>query len=95
MSPLYSQLIQVRDKLQLLLGRHDDAVKKIQQLSRENEKLKNQLAQSQEKAATLNEQVDALRIGSLAMDADARKELEKRINIYLKEIDKCMALLKT
>jgi len=95
MSPLYSQLIQVREKLQLLLSRHEDAVKKIQQLSRENEKLKQQLAQSQEKTATLSEQVDALRIGSLALDADSKKELEKRINLYLKEIDKCMALLKT
>jgi chromosome segregation ATPase len=95
MSPLYSQLIQVHEKLQMLLGRHDDAVKKIQQLSRENEKLKQQLAQSQEKTATLGEQVDALRIGSLALDADSKKELEKRINLYLKEIDKCMALLKT
>ena len=95
MSPLYSQLIQVREKLQLLLGRHEEAVKTIQQLTRENEKLKHQLAQSQEKTILLNEQIDALRIGSLAMDAESKKELEKRINIYLKEIDKCMALLKT
>lgn len=95
MSPVYQQLTEVREKLQLLLDRHDDALKRVQQLSRENEKLKAQLSQANTETATLHQQIDAIRIGSMPMDADAKKDLEKRINLYLKEIDKCMALLKT
>ena len=95
MAALQDQLLQVREKLQLLLKQHSNALKEIQQLTKENQNLRNQIEVRSLQTAKLNEKVDALNISSMLMGNEAKKELEKRINGYLKEIDKCLALLNT
>ncbi len=92
---MHEQLVRVREKLQQLLKQHHNALKEIQQLTRENQGLKKQLEEGKLQTSRLNTKVDALQISTITTSAESKKELEQRINGYLKEIDKCLNLLKT
>jgi hypothetical protein len=46
-----------------------------------------------EQANQLHQKVDALKISTNGLEEHTKKDLEKRINSYLKDIDKCLALL--
>ncbi len=90
----------IEDKLQQLL-------KKLQQSQADNVMLREQLVQQQneltrqqENIASLDEKLKLTRIATvtqgnnLSEDEDAfRKEVRGKINDYLKEIDRCIALL--
>ncbi|GAC1530731.1 MAG: hypothetical protein NVS3B15_09740 [Sediminibacterium sp.] len=89
------QIKNIQEKLQQLL-------KQQLLLQRENQQLKKELykvtASSQEKemvVRTLQQQVDALKLGAAAYSGEEKAAMEKRIDVYLKEIDKCLALLNT
>ncbi len=83
----------IQDKLQQLL-------KNYTAMQKENVKLKEELADAQQKATAqqkvadeLKQQVSILKLSSGEMNEAEKKEFEKRINGYLKEIDRCIALL--
>jgi chromosome segregation ATPase len=90
---LDQQFNTINDKLQQL-------VKQYQRLQKENELLKKEL-QECKKAETstaqnideLKEQVQILKLSSGEMDNKEKKEFEKKINQYIREIDKCIAYL--
>ena len=93
MNTTEEQLKRIQDKLQQLLKQHT-AVR------RENEKLKEELAAAREKLIhqlkntdELKQQVSVLKMNAGGMNDSDKKELEKKINSYLKEIDRCIALL--
>ncbi len=93
MVELELQIKHIQEKLQLLLRQQ-------QLLLKENQKLKKELERAtvlgQEKEAvsqSLQQQVDALKLGGSSRSEEERAVLEKRIDTYLKEIDKCLALL--
>lgn len=90
---LSEQIQKVTDKLQLLLAKYRDAQKEIQKLIKENTSLKNLVEEKNQQAFQLQQKVEALRLTSVNLNDDVKKELEKRINVYLKEIDNCLALL--
>ena len=86
-------LKRIQDKLQQLLKQYN-AVQK------ENSKLKEELAAARQKSAVqqksadeLKQQVSILKVSAGDMSEADKKEFEKRINGYLKEIDRCIALL--
>ncbi len=85
----------VQDKLQLLLKSHQLLARENQRLQKELEKSQQQIAQRDEQILGLQQQVDALKLGTSAQSPEEKALLEKRINGYLKEIDKCLALLNT
>lgn len=92
----------IEDKLQQLL-------KKLQQSQADNVMLReqlvhqqNELRQQQESITSLDEKLKLTRIATatqgagLSEDEDAfRKEVRGKINDYIKEIDRCIALLNT
>lgn len=93
MSTPEQQLNRITEKLQQLLKQHS-AVR------RENEKLREELKTTREKlteqethAAELRQQVGVLKMNTGGMSDADKKELEKKINAYLREIDRCIALL--
>lgn len=93
MNTTEEQLKRIQDKLQQLLKQHT-AVRK------ENEKLKEELGIAQEKLSLqqlyldeLRQQVSILKLNAGGMNDRDKKEIEKKINSYLKEIDRCIALL--
>ena len=90
---LDQQFNTINDKLQQL-------VKQYQRLQKENELLKKEL-QECKKAETstaqsineLKEQVQILKLSSGEMNDREKKDFEKNINQYIREIDKCIAYL--
>ena len=43
----------------------------------------------------IQQQIDVLKLGSGSLNEEEKNALGKRIDIYLKEIEKCLALLNT
>ena len=95
MQELDEHLQRVEEKLQQVLKDFFQKQRELLRLEKENEELKEQLALNKKKVAELTQSLDVLKIKGLAMDEGSKKELEKRINVYLKEIDKCLSMLQT
>jgi predicted nucleic acid-binding Zn-ribbon protein len=93
MSTTEQHLKRIQDKLHQL-------VKDFTAVQKENTRLKEELVQTQQKvtaqqknADELKQQVSILKVSAGEMNEADKKEFEKRINGYLKEIDRCIALL--
>lgn len=93
MSDLEIQLKRIQEKLQQVLKQHAMLEKENLRLKEELEKNKNQGLTYQKNIDDLKQQVEVLKITSGEWDENDKKEFERRINIYLKEIDRCIALL--
>lgn len=93
MAELEAQIKRIQDKLQRL-------VKQQSSLLKENEELKEQL-NDYKKESTVNkntiddlkQQVSILKVNAAEMSDADKKEFEKRLNVYIKEIDRCIAIL--
>jgi len=75
-------------------------MKSYSAIQQENLRLKNALEVAKKKNVDqeqnmerLREQVDILKYSNVAMNESEKKDFEKRINTYLKEIDKCIVML--
>jgi len=86
-------LKRIQDKLQQLLNQYSFLQKENNQLKDELDKNKQQTILQQQNISTLKQQVDVLKLNAGEMGEADKKEFEKRINVYIKEIDKCIALL--
>ncbi len=80
-------------KLQLLL-------KKYAAMQKENESLKKEVHQLRENEQKISEKINMLEMQSSILKASAgtmepaeKSKFERRINQYLKDIDKCIAIL--
>lgn len=93
MSDLEKQLKRIQDKMQQVLKQHAALQKENLRLKEEIEKNKNQSLLKQKNIDDLKQQVEVLKITSGEWDENDKKEFERRINSYLKEIDRCIALL--
>jgi len=83
----------LEEKLQKLVQRYELLEKENRKLKAESEKNQILLAQANAKIAKLQQQNDALKIGAEYLSDGDKKMLEYRIDGYLREIDKCLALL--
>ena len=93
MSDLETNIKRINDKLQHLL-------KHYQQLQKDNlrqsvliEELKKSRESDTRQIASLQEQVSILKAAAGKMNEEDKKEFEKNINRYIKDIDKCIGLL--
>jgi len=93
MSTSELQLKRIQEKIQQL-------VKQYQQLQQENEQLKKEVQQSTQKQESyknrmdsLEEKVAVLKTATGQLNEIDKKEVEKRLNHYLKEIDRCITIL--
>jgi chromosome segregation ATPase len=93
MSLSEEQLKRIQDKLQVLLKQHDTLQKENKWLRTELSNSQGQLTQTNESIDKLKQQVEILKLNSAEMSEEDKRQLEKRINVYLKEIDKCIAML--
>lgn len=83
----------INEKLQLLLKRY-------QALEKENEKLRFDVEQRiqgekllREKMMLLQQESEIVKATSEVKGSTTKNEFEKRINSYIREIDKCIAML--
>lgn len=79
--------------MQQLLKEHAALEKSNQHLEKELETNKEQLSHQLKSVETLKQQVSVLKLNSGEMNDADKKEIEKRINTYIKEIDRCISLL--
>jgi FtsZ-binding cell division protein ZapB len=92
--------VDIDARLKTIQAKLQQVLKQYQLLQKENAQLKKELSRSQQHTAekttqlqTLQQQVDVLKLGVSGWNDHEKAELEKRIDVYLKEIDKCIALL--
>lgn len=92
MKPI-EQIERIRIKIQALL-------KKQQVIEKENEKLKAEIDRKQGielelkgKVGHLEEQLNLAKVSGGQMDEASKKAFEKQLNQYIKEIDRCIAML--
>jgi len=83
----------INDKLQQLLRQQA-------RLKKENEKLRMELqsflekeTSYQQKLDELSQQISILKLGAGDMNEKDKKDFERKINLYIREIDKCIAFL--
>lgn len=93
MAELELKIKTIQEKLQLLLKQHTALQKENARLKEALDTANQQAGEQQKKIDLLKQQVDVLKISSGGMNEAEKKELEKKINLYLKEIDKAITLL--
>lgn len=93
MGPINERLEQFQLKLSQLLKQHVVLQKENNQLKKENAKLKSQLESKEQQMAQLQNQHDALKLSKDGFSEEEKKELEKKIDAYVKEIDYCLSIL--
>lgn len=87
------QIKRIQDKLQQLLKQHTALQKENGRLRQELQEAQSSLTGFQKSTDELKQQVGILKAASGEMNEADKKEFEKRLNGYIKEIDRCIALL--
>ncbi len=93
MSTTEQHLKRIQEKLQQLLKQHAVLMKENSKLREELESARQKTLVQQKNADELKQQVSILKVSAGEMNETDKKDFEKRINGYLKEIDRCIALL--
>jgi phage host-nuclease inhibitor protein Gam len=93
MSEFESHIKRVNDKLQQLLKQYETVKKENERLAKDLSDKKEKQQQYLQQIDALQEQVSILKAAASKMEEADKKEFEKRINQYLKDIDKCIGLL--
>jgi len=93
MSDFDDHIKRITEKLHQLLKKHTI-------LKRENDKLKNELAvlkvgekEKEDQLKLLSLRIDVLKASRGEMKEEDKRSFEKKINQYLKEVEKCISLL--
>ena len=93
MTSIDQQFTIVNEKLQQLL-------KQVARLQKDNERMKTELDEARQKEQAglqrideLQQQTAILKYAAGEMNEKEKKDFEKKINQYLREIDKCIAFL--
>lgn len=93
MAVLNQHMIELQEKLQTLLKAYRQVQKENQRLEKELNSIQN-LQESNNAALTVLEQkLAAANMSSGSWDLEEKLKLQKQIDGYLREIDKCLALL--
>ena len=93
MSDTEVQLKRIQAKLQQLLKRHVILQKENGWLRQEVDSAKKEVSIQQETLGNLRQQIDVLKYSGGEMSETDKKEFEKKINSYVKEIDRCIVML--
>jgi len=83
----------IQDKVQQLLIQHIALQKENQSLKDELNSIQKEASEFRENSETLKQQVEILKYSNGEMSDEDKKQFEKRINTYLKEIDRCITML--
>ncbi len=95
MKEMDSQLKSLQTKIQLLLKQNQVQLRENLDLKKEIEALRASLKEKNDLLQHLHQQLDVLKLNTNALNKEEKKELEKRIDLYLADIEKCLTLLNT
>jgi len=93
MSTTEQHLKRIQEKLQILLKQYAALQKENSRLIEELKNANQKTSVQQKNVEELKQQVSVLKLNTGEMSEADKKEFERRINNYLKEIDRCIALL--
>lgn len=93
MSEITDHINLIQTKLQQLLKRYDLLHTENRKQQQEINLLKQDRVLSEEKMEEMKQQNLLLKASVTTMDEADKKELEQKINQYIKNIDKCISLL--
>jgi uncharacterized coiled-coil DUF342 family protein len=83
----------INDKLQQLLKQQGRLKKENERLKEELQKCKETENSYQQRIDELSQQISILKLSGGDMNDKDKREFEKKINQYIREIDKCIAFL--
>ena len=87
------QIKRINEKLQLMLNQFLIVKKENEKLRQELKQLKLKGIEQHTQIETLLQKIDILKASQAQMSEDEKRAFEKRINQYLKEIEKCITLI--
>jgi predicted nucleic acid-binding Zn-ribbon protein len=93
MAELSAHLENLQQKIQQLLKNQQQLLRENVQLQKELQKAKQTIEDKTHQTQNLQQQIDALKLGVSKWNIEEKALLEKRIDVYLKEIDRCLELL--
>lgn len=88
-------LKRIREKLKQLIDQHHTLYSEKLRLTAEIEKIKTTLAEQLSTNQGLNDQLSAAKVktSTSGLSEPEKAEIEKKINHYIKEIDRCISQL--
>jgi len=93
MQSLHQQLKQVNDKLQQLLKQQHAIQKENSALKATIKDLRSSIQLKDQRLEEFDQQKMVKQINNGNLGESEKKELEKKLNQYLREIDRCIAML--
>lgn len=91
--PLKDQLKRIGLKLQAMAKDYRRLQKEKQALEASLQQARKQLDEYREKMETLEQQLAVWKMSAGSLNEADKKELEKRLNHYIREIDRCVSFL--
>ncbi|MFM8806602.1 MAG: hypothetical protein ACKOD1_04500 [Sphingomonadales bacterium] len=88
-----ADLQRIREKLQQLIAAHNALLSEKRRLSDEIEKLKGALTEQRTHNQGLSDQLSAALVRTTGLSQEEKTAIEKKINHYIKEIDRCIGQL--
>ncbi len=85
---------QLRNRVEKLVNLHEKLMQEYQQLKTQQEQLKSQIHSQQQQISELEEKNRVIRLGQMVSGSDQNtREIKLKINEYIREIDRCLALI--
>lgn len=89
-----TQLKELRNKVEKLINLHERMMQEHQQLLKEQDQYKIKIKEQQLLIAELEEKNRITRLGQMVSGSDQNtREIKLKINEYIREIDRCLALI--
>jgi len=93
MEALFVQIKAIQEKLQILLKQQQLLQKENLKLKKDLEKLQTEKLQKETDFQGIIQQLESVKVGDSQWSSSDKLLMEKRIDGYLKEIEKCLLLL--
>jgi DNA anti-recombination protein RmuC len=90
---LDQQFNTLNDKLQLLLKQYSRVQKENERLRTELQQVRDRELEIEQRMEELHQQNTILKLSGGGLDEKDKKDLEKKIGQYIKEIDRCISVL--
>ena len=94
MDDLYTNIKELQETVQTLLKEYADAKKENEHLKQQIIHVKKELTEKEKSIELLQQKFVSNHIAEL-YDAEDKKILKAKIDVYLKDIEKCLSLLNT
>ena len=85
----------IENKVNNIISLYNSLQKEKEEILEENKKLRSDISERDKSIKSLEEKINLLRISKSvgALDVEKNMESRRKINEYVREIDKCIALL--